>query len=148
MAADDLRARADARFEEALRAAGARDPRDFYRQRLRALKEADAGAFRRALAYFEETLLPAVADPGTDPLAAWLEYGRVLAALEEPEGRTVAIDATGLAADYAPPVPGDALVLHLPKSPARAALIVGIPPSLSPAQKAAHDLLVRRSLGR
>lgn len=148
MAADDLRARADARFDEALRETGARDPRDYYRQRLRALKEADGNAFRRALAYYEDTLIPAVADPATDAIAAWLEYGRVLAALAEPGGRTVVLDESGLSSEYAPPVPPNALVLHLPKTPTRPALIVGIPPTLSPAQRAAHDLLVKQSLGR
>lgn len=142
----DVRARADARFESALKEAGARDPRDFYRERLKALKAENPEAFRRALSYYEDRLIPAVADDGSDPRAEWLEYGRVLAALSA-KGRTVQIDPTGRAAEYARPVPPDHLVLHLPDTTSQPALIVGIPPRLSPAQKATHDLLVKRSLG-
>ena len=144
--ADDLRARADERFERALQQTGARDPRAFFRDQLRDLKANDAGAFRRALRYYEETLIPAVADEGSDPVAEWLEYGRVLASLSTP-GRTVQIDTTGRARDYARPVPPDAMVLHLPENAARPALVLGIPPKLSPAQRASYDLLVKQSQG-
>src|SRR5690606_19528330 len=89
-----LRAIADQRFAHALARAGARDPRDFYRERLRALRERDEGAFHRALQYYERRLLPAVASPDSDPLAEWLEYGRILAELSA-EGRTVQVDRTG-----------------------------------------------------
>jgi hypothetical protein len=140
----DVRARAEARSDAALR--GARDPRGFYRERLKALKADDAEAFRRALSYYEDQLIPAVADEGSDPRAEWLEYGRVLASLSA-AGRTVQIDPTGRAAEYARPVPPDHLVLHLPDASSQPALIVGIPGKLSPAQKATHDLLVKRSLG-
>lgn len=140
----DVRARADARSDSVLK--GARDPRDFYRDRLRALKAQDPDAFRRALAYYEDSLIPAVAAEDSDPRAEWLEYGRVLASLAA-KGRTVQIDATGRAAEYARPVPADHLVLHLPDAPSQPALIVGIPAKLSPAQKATHDLLVKQSLG-
>jgi hypothetical protein len=61
MADADLRARADERFARALAAAGARDPRDFYRRQLVELKAADAAGYRRALAYYEQELIPAVA---------------------------------------------------------------------------------------
>ena len=144
MADADLRARADERFERALKEAGARDPRDFYRKRLVELKSADAGAFRRALAYFEDTLIPAVAADDSDPMGEWLEYGRVLATLSTP-GRTVQIDPTGRAVDYTRPVPRDALVLHLPETTTRPAVVVGIPTELSPAQRATFDLLVKQS---
>lgn len=79
--ADDLRARADERFQRALQQTGARDPRNFFRDMLRDLKAADADAYREALRYFNETLIPAVADDASDPVAEWLEYGRVLASL-------------------------------------------------------------------
>lgn len=140
----DVRARADARSDSVLK--GSRDPRDYYRERLRALKAENPDAFRRALAYYEDRLIPAVAAEDSDPRAEWLEYGRVLATLFA-AGRTVQIDPTGRASEYARPVPADHLVLHLPDAPARPALIVGIPPRLSPAQKATHDLLVKQSLG-
>jgi hypothetical protein len=144
MADADIRARADARFAAALEQAGARDPREFYRKQLVALKAKDAGAFRRAAAYFEEELIPAVARDDTDPLAEWVEYGRMMAALATP-GRTVQIDATGRATDYVRPVPSDALVLHLPERTTEPALVVSLPASLSPAQRAHYDLLVRQA---
>lgn len=147
MADADLRARADQRFESALRESGARDPRDFYRKQLRELKEGNPQAFRQALAYYEERLIPAVAAEGSDPLGEWLEYGRVLAAFTLP-GRTVQVDPTGRAHDYARPVPADHLVLHLPQDANRPALVLGLPPKLSPPQRANYDLLVRQSQGQ
>lgn len=144
--ADDLRARADARFEHALKQTGARDPRNFFRDMLRDLKAEDAEGFRRALRYYEETLIPAVAGEGSDPVGEWLEYGRVLASLMT-AGRTVQVDAGGRALDYARPVPADALVLHLPANAARPALVLGLPPKLSPHQRATYDLLVKQSQG-
>jgi hypothetical protein len=135
------RQRAEQRMDQAV-AAGARDPRDQYRQRLQALKERDRAAYARASAYYLEELVPAVAGDA-DPLEEWLEYGRVLAELTAP-GRTVQIDPQGLAAPYARPVPADALVLHLPAAN-QPAIAVGIPPALSPAQRASFDLLVKRA---
>jgi hypothetical protein len=143
---EDLRARADQRFERARQQTGARDPRNFLRDQLRELKGSNPDAFRRALRYFEETLIPTVADEASDPVAEWLEYGRLLASLSVP-GRTVQIDAGGRARDYARPVPLEAMVLHLPENAARPALVLGIPPKLSPAQRAAYDLLVKQSNG-
>ena len=102
MADPDLRARADERFAQALAAAGARDPRDHYRKQLTELKAGDAAAYRRALAYFTDELIPAVARDDSDPLAEWLEYGRVLATLFA-RGRTVQIDPGGRAAVYVVP---------------------------------------------
>jgi len=144
--ADDLRARADERFEHALRQAGARDPRDFFRDMLRDLKAANPDAFRRALRYFEETLIPTVADEESDPLAEWLEYGRVLATLTT-LGRTVQVDASGRARPYARPAPPDALVLHLPENASHRAMVLGLPPKLSAHQRATFDLLVKQLQG-
>lgn len=140
----DLRARADERFARVLQETGARDPRDFYRKQLVALKAADANAYRRALAYYEQELIPAVARDDSDPLGEWLEYGRFLATLTGP-GRTVQIDTEGRASNYARPVPPDALVLHLPERTTAPAVIVGIPSTLSPAQRASYDLLVKQA---
>jgi hypothetical protein len=142
----DLSARADQHFERALAETGARDPRDFYRDRLKTLRERDERAFRRALDYYENRLVPAVAAEGSDPIAAWLEYGRALAELIT-DGRTVLIDSSGRAHAYAPPVHRDHLVLHLPTSAREPALVVGLPPQLSPAQRATFELLVRGSKG-
>lgn len=145
MADPDLRARADQRFEQALQQAGARDPRDFYRTLLRDLKAASPDAYRRALGYYEQRLIPAVAADDGDPLAEWLEYGRVLASLAQPGGRTVAIDPAGAAGDYARPVAADALVLHLPERAAEPALAIGLPAKMSAAQRASFALLVKQA---
>jgi hypothetical protein len=136
------RERAEARLVEALARTGGRDPREYYRERLRALRDRDEQAFQRAREYYETRLLPAVAREESDPLAEWLDYGRLLAELTAP-GRTVEIDPSGLAHPYAPPVPADRLVLHLPTSAREPALLVGLPPTLSPAQRASFDLLVK-----
>jgi hypothetical protein len=145
MADSPLRAQADRRFEEALAAHGARDPREFYRDQLRGLRERSPQAFEQAVRYYESTLIPGVARAGSDPLAEWLEYGRVLAELSAP-GRPVQIDPSGAAAPYSPPVPPDQLVLHLPNASREPAQPIGLPALLSPAQRAAFDLLVRGRL--
>ncbi len=146
MSDDSQRHTADERFARALAESGARDPRDFYRQQLRELREHDENAFRRALDHYESRLVPAVAAGASDPLGEWLEYGRLLAQLRA-DGTTVQIDRGGRSRPYAPPVPVEELVLHLPTSTREPALPVGIPPQLSPAQRAAFELLVKQSLG-
>ncbi len=107
---DDIRARADARLEEALAAAGMADPRPASRDRLKALNAASSTAFARAVDYFEHTLVPAVAG-GAEPLTQWLEYARVLAEASGP-GRTVIVDRGGRARPYHGAT--------APKAPARA----------------------------
>ena len=141
--ADSVRSRADQRFNQALAEAGARDPRDFYRNRLRELRESNPEGYRAAIRYFEDELIPIVAREDSDPIAEWLEYGRLLASLRV-EGSTVMIDASGRARPYARPVPADNLVLHLPTSSREIALAVGLPSNLSPAQAATYQLLVPR----
>ena len=138
---DDLNARADARLEEALEREGARDPREFYRDRLRDLKLADTEGYAAAVAYYRDTLLPQVASGAGDPIVAWTEYGRRLAEALSP-GRTVAVDATGRAHAYQAPAPRDHLVLHLPEAKGSRALLVGLPAEISPAQRATYDVLV------
>jgi len=137
---DSLTAAADRALEAALARTGARDPREFYRERLRDLKQADAREYERAVAYYTETLLPEVASGAGDPLAAWTEYGRRLAVALAP-GRTVSIDETGRSHAYEGPSP-DRLVLHLPDESGARALLVGLPPSLTDAQRATYDVLV------
>lgn len=137
----DLNARADARLEEALASEGARDPREFYRDRLRDLKLADPEGYAAAVAYYRDTLIPEVASGEGDPIAAWTEYGRTLAEAVSP-GRTVAVDATGRAHAYRAPAPRDHLVLHLPEAKGSRALLVGLPAEISPAQRATYDVLV------
>jgi hypothetical protein len=146
MSSSELRDQANQRFEEALERTGARDPREFYRQRLRELRERSPEAYRRAIEYFETRLVPAVAAENSDPFQEWLEYGRVLARLVA-DGRTVQIDESGRARDYARPVPLDHLVLHLPVSSREPILLVGLPNRLSPAQRATYELLVTGNRG-
>ena len=142
---DDLNARADARLDEALKREGARDPREFYRERLRELKQANPEGYAAAVVYYRDTLIPQVADGEGDPLAAWTEYGRRLAEALAP-GRTLAVDATGRAHPYSAPAPRDRLVLHLPEGKGGRALLVGLPAELSPAQRATYDVLVSGKL--
>lgn len=142
----DLKARADERFARAIAASGARDPRDFYRERLRELRARDETAYARAVDYYENRLLPAVARDDSDPVAEWLEYGRVLAQLTV-DGTPTQVDPSGRSHPYAPPVPPDHLVLHLPTSTRERALVIGLPAQLSPAQRATYELLVKGSLG-
>lgn len=136
----DLAAQADRALEDALARTGARDPREFYRQRLRALKQSDPSSYEEAVRYYRETLIPDVAGGEGDPLEAWTEYGRRLAEWTAP-GRTVAVDATGRAEPFQPPA-GDRLILHLPDAAGDQAILVGLPPQLTPAQRATYDVLV------
>ena len=137
---DDVARAADTFLEAALAETGARDPREFYRERLRDLKRANLEGYERAVAYYRDTLIPAVASGEDDPLASWTEYGRKLAeALAA--GRTVSVDESGRAHPYEGPSP-KRLVLHLPDDEGARALLVGLPPELSPAQRATYDVLV------
>jgi len=138
---DDVTAEADRRLAEALERSGARDPREFYRERLRELKGADPVKYEEAVAYYRDTLMPEVASGDGDPLASWTEYGRRLAEAVAP-GRTVSVDTTGRASAYRAPSPPDGLVLHLPDGKSSRALLVGLPAELSPAQRATYDVLV------
>lgn len=137
---DDTAQRADQHLERALEATGARDPREFYRDRLRELKQSDPDGYHVAVAYYKDTLLPQVASGEGDPLAAWTEYGRRLAQALAP-GRTVSVDDTGRAHAYQEPA-ADRLVLHLPDDAGERALLVGLPPALTDAQRATYDVLV------
>jgi hypothetical protein len=136
---DSLTAAADKALEAALAESGARDPREFYRERLRELKRLKPDEYQQAVAYYNDTLLPAVAAGGGDPLADWTEYGRMLAQALAP-GRTVAIGSSGRSYPFER-ADREQLVLHLPADGARA-LLVGLPATLSAAQRAAYDVLV------
>lgn len=138
---DDQQRRAEVRLEEAITAAGARDPREFYRARLKQLREQSIEAYHKAVEHYRGVLVPSIADDEAEPLAAWTEYGRQLALLSA-EGRTLTLDTSGLARPYEAPADRDALVLHLPDDRRQKALVVGLPIELSPAQRAAYDWLV------
>ena len=136
----DVTQEADRKLQEALDATGARDPREFYRERLRDLKKANPEGYDTAVEYYRDTLLPSVASGEVDPLAAWTEYGRRLA-VAVAAGRTVSIDEGGRAHPYTGPTP-DHLVLHLPDDSGLRALLVGLPAELSGPQRATFDVLV------
>lgn len=137
----DLQAQADEFFNRALAQSGARDPREYYRERLRALRETDGDAYDRAVAYYRDTLIPRVASGEGDPLIAWRDYGRFIAELTAP-GHTVEVDESGRAHPYNPPTALDRMVLHIPEARNQRALLVGLPGAPSPAQMATYDLLV------
>ena len=137
----DQTAEADRRLQEVLESSGARDPREFYRERLRELKSADASAYSEAVAYYKDRLIPEIAAGSVDPLVAWAEYGRTLAESLAP-GRTVSIDTTGRAHPYESPASPEQLVLHIPQNQGVRALLVSLPATLSPAQRATFDVLV------
>jgi hypothetical protein len=140
--AEDPKDEADRLFQEALEAAGARDPREFYRKALRDLRDVDAEAYRKAVAHYEEVLIPAIASGESDPLLAWREYGRQIAEATA-SGRTMAIDESGRAEPYSSQTPLERLVLHLPDQKKARAILVSLPPTLSTAQRATFELLVR-----
>jgi len=140
MSAEDLAAAAERALDRALAESGARDPRDFYRERLRELKRVSPEHYQQAVSYYSQTLLPEVAEGRRDALVAWTDYGRRLAESLTP-GRTVAIDTSGRARPYEPPA-GDGLVLHLPDDKGAKALLVALPRSLSAPQRATYDVLV------
>ncbi len=137
----EQQARADEIFDETLARTGAKDPREFYRKRLRDMKTDNPDAYREAVAYYEEKLIPSIAESGDDPLMAWQEFGCRVAQLTV-AGAPVEIDTTGQRHPYAPPTSSDRMVLHIPEGPKGRALVVGLPPELSPAQLATYDLLV------
>ena len=136
------KAEADRRFEEALEATGARDPRDFYRQVLRGLKETNPGGYDRAVEHFQTVLVPGIASGEVEPLGAWREYGRLIAEVSEP-GNTVEIDETGRSRPYSTASPLDRLVLHIPHERGQRAILISLPQTPSPAQRATFELLVR-----
>jgi hypothetical protein len=139
--ADDLKSRADARLAAALAAdAAPADPRPLFRPVLRHLREHDPAAFTRAIAHFEDVLVPAVAEGG-DPLAAWMEYGLLLAAALG-GGRMLEVDPTGFARPVPDPNSSGQLVLHVPDSETAPVLVLRHPASPSAAQVATVELLV------
>ncbi len=142
----ELHDRAAARLETALGDASAFDPRGPYRTALRALKESRPEAFREALRYYEEVLLPQVAAE-RDPLEAWLSYGRRIAELSG-GGRYVAVDPSGRALDGSDERDPDSLLLYLPDQATAATILLAGPAELSDAQQATVDLLVLGRLGR
>jgi hypothetical protein len=137
----ELHDRADQIFEDALGKTGAKDPREFFRKRLREMKAENPDAYGEAVAYYQNELVPSIAEAGDDPLMAWQQFGCRMAELTV-AGTPIEIDTTGRRRPYAPPTPADRMVLHIPQGSKGRALIIGLPPELSAAQLATYDLLV------
>ncbi len=145
MAADPQRARAESRTDEAVQQSDFEDPRDMLRRRLKLLKDNQPASFARALEYYDNDLVPRVAE-GSDPLEEWLEYGRQLGELTSP-GRVLRIDAGGRARPFRSGMESQTLVLHIPNDTTFDVLPLAVPRELSPAQRATLDLLVNRARG-
>ena len=139
---DTAKARVEASTAEAIATGPFEDFREAYRERLRWLKDSRPDDFARALKHYE-ALAESIA-AGSQPIEAWLDYGRRLGELSG-AGKLMAIDATGRA-QPASGVSSDELLLHLPDDNAVPALALAIPRALTEAQKASLDLLVRRKL--
>jgi hypothetical protein len=139
----DLRTHAEARLAAAAAALGLADPRNPYRERLKQLRQSQPEAFERAVAHYEQDVLPLLA--GEAPLDAWVEYGRFLGQITS-NGRLTAIDASGHASPFRPPLRPDLLVLFLPEDTAAEALVAAVPARPAAAQQATLDLLVHRKL--
>jgi hypothetical protein len=139
----ELRTHAEARLAAAAAALGLADPRQPYRDRLKQLRQSQPEAFERAVAHYERDVLPLLA--GEAPLDGWVEYGRFLGQLTS-NGRLTAIDASGRATPFRPPLQSDLVVLFLPDDTAAEALITAVPALPSAAQQASLDLLVHRKL--
>ena len=137
----EVQKRADELFEEALERTGGKDPREFYRDRLREMKAADPEAYQEAVDYYQNLLIPSIVDSGADPVNAWQQYGCRVAGLTTP-GNPVEVDTTGRMHRYDPPASDDRMVLHIPDGSKGRALVVGLPRELSSAQLATYDLLV------
>ena len=144
MSKNPAQAEADRLFEEALERSGARDPREYYRDRLRELKSSNPEAYEEAVSFYRDRLIPEVASGGSDPLQAWLRYGRMLASLTV-EGEAVEVDGSGRRHPLSGDASHDNLVLHIPSGRGGRALLVGLPKDPTPAQRATYELLV---LGR
>jgi hypothetical protein len=132
---------ADRRYELRIQETGARDPREFYRDILKNLRETDAEAYQEMVERYQAEVVLPLAEGSRDPLLTWLEFGRALAQRAAP-GRLMRVDATGRAEPAPEELSWGDLLLQLPDEPRSRALPVGIPPEPTPAQRATLDLLV------
>ena len=139
---DDLQQKADARFEAALAATGARDPRDYYRTRLRELRQSNPEGYADAVAYYQRTLVTSIAEQDADPFEAWQSFGLRIAQLTA-AGRAVAVNPAGRSRPFEAPGRTEDMILHLPDARNRRALLVGLPPEPSAAQMATYNWLVQ-----
>lgn len=133
---------ADAHFARQLGETGSRDPREFYRQLLRELKDADAEAYEEMVNRYRSGVAEPIEKGADNPLALWLSFGIEVANRLHP-GRTMVIGEDGRGRSFEPPPDHRQLLLHLPDDARTRAIPVGIPPEPTPAQSATLDLLVQ-----
>lgn len=126
---------ADRLLEEALAREGLADPRDALRRRLRALR--GTAAFDRAVAHYQEVLLPGVGSGSLDPVEAWVDYARLVAG---DGGREVGIDGEGR--EGGEPADPGTLLLHLPGDRSGPVTPLRTPARPTAAQAATLALLV------
>lgn len=137
---DTAKRRSDERTETAISTGKFADFREAYRERLRWLKETQPHGFTKALEHYNEVLVPNIAE-GTDPIAEWIEYGRLLGQLSG-RGQVLRIDETGRAHGFDGRL--DGLILHLPDDTNVPALALAVPAVSSEAQQATLGLLVKQ----
>lgn len=135
-AEQDPQTAADGALQEALDREGIADPRGPLRDRLRTMR--GTAHFDRVVEHYQEALLPGVADGTLEPLAAWLEYARLVAGVAP--GRETAIDAQGR--ESADPSDSATLLLHVPEEKGAPVTPLRAPADPSPAQRATFALLV------
>ena len=133
---------ADRRYERRIGETGARDPREFYREILKELRESDGEAYREMVARHQSEVVLLLEQGKRDPLLTWLEFGRTLAQRVAP-GKLLRVDPTGRAMPAPEKLSWEDLLLHVPDERRSRALPVGIPPEPTPAQRATLDLLVK-----
>ncbi|MGH7480552.1 MAG: hypothetical protein ACRELV_00225 [Longimicrobiales bacterium] len=144
---EDLETRARARLDEALSERAALDPRDSFRDALRALKDRKPAAFEAARRHFEEVVVPRVAEPDSDPIAEWVDYGVELGR-QLGGGAIRAVDPTGLAREAGDGATSDPaeLLFFIPDDRQMPVLMLAGPVEPSAPQAASRDLLVYRRL--
>jgi|SRR5687768_134790 len=138
---DTAKRLADERTDRAIGNAPFEDFREAYRERLRWLKDSQPQGFTRALSHYNDILVPNIA-AGSEPLAEWMEYGRLLGKLSG-AGKVMRIDESGRAFPFDNEAEG--LILHLPEDTNVPALALAVPRTLSDAQRATLGLLIKKN---
>jgi hypothetical protein len=139
----ETRTQAEQRLADAAATLRLMDPRPPLRATLKQLRERQMDAFTRAVAHYEEQVLPRLA--AEEPMAVWLEYVRFVGQLTA-NGRLTAIGDDGAATSFKPPLAPGTLVLFLPEDTTVPAFIAAQPQQPSAAQHASMQLLVEGKL--
>ncbi len=136
---------ADRRFNEALEATGALDPRESYRGLLRQLKSRDEATYQEMVSRWKSEVIEPIQQGEAEPLQAWLRFGVGLASTLHP-GRTVVVDEEGRSHTLEDLPDWRNLILHLPEDRGVRAIPISLPPDPTGAQSATVDLLVEGKL--